>query len=99
MEVAGGEVMPGTTVFAVYASAAIIALALLHFFRAAHWYWHALSVLVALAIGLIPLPAAWQKPHIDLAIGGVFLFFLVWGVCAPLFPDHHDHHHPRPHHA
>jgi len=94
--------MPIATVFAVYLSAAVAALVLLHFFRAIHWYWHVISALLALTIGLVPIPVEWQAPAIDLFIGGSFTFLFIWGVCAPLFPGDHGHHdrrHAPPHHA
>jgi hypothetical protein len=102
MEVAGGFAMPIQTVFAVYGGSALIALVLLHFFRARHWYWHVLSAMVAMVAGLVPMPPAWHVPNIDLAVGAVFTFLFLWGICAPLFPNdqgHHGHRHAPPHHA
>ena len=83
-------------VFLIYTGAALLALILLYFFPL-HWYWHALSVAVALAIGVmppeaLPLPAAWGSTR-DMIIGALFLFLMVWGLGAPLF----RHHHHRPH--
>jgi hypothetical protein len=75
-------------VFLLYAAAVLGALLLLYFFHA-RWYWHVLSVVLALAIGLappawIPLPAAWGMSR-DVVLGCVFLFLVVWGLCAPFF--------------
>ena len=83
-------------VFLVYGSAAVLALALLFFFHA-NWYWHVLSVGVALAIGLmppemIPVPAAWGKTR-DILVGAGFVFLVVWGIGAPLFRRHHQAQH------
>jgi hypothetical protein len=65
-----------------YLFAVLLALALLYTFHA-RWYWHVLSVLAALAIGLAPPPEGWHPP--DLLVGSVFLFLFVWGIAAPFF--------------
>jgi hypothetical protein len=83
-------------VFLIYGSAAVLALALLFFFHA-NWYWHVLSVGVALAIGLmppeiIPVPAAWGATR-DILVGAAFVFLVVWGIGAPLFRRHHQAQH------
>ena len=82
-------------VFLAYLGAAALAFLLLYFFHA-HWYWHVISVIAGLSIGfvpphLIPVPMAWGVTR-DITIGCVFIFLMVWGLCAPLF-----HHHQRPH--
>ena len=82
-------------VFLIYGGAAVLALALLYFFHA-NWYWHVLSVALALAIGLvppnmIPVPAAWG-PARDIMLGAIFTFLVIWGIGAPLFRRHH---HPQ----
>lgn len=87
--------MAAYLVFAVYGSSTVLALILLYFLRARHWYWHVTSVLLALVVGLIPLPEQWRSPTADLTIGGIFLFLFLWGVLAPLFPKHHE----QPRHA
>lgn len=79
-----------------YGSAFTAALLLLLFFHARRWFWHAASIVVALVIGLMPLPRDWQSPRNDLIIGSVFLFFFLWGAMAPLFAEHHTHHHHTP---
>ncbi len=93
--------MPTALVFAVYGVAALLALFLLYQFRATHWYLHVLSLVIALVVGLIPIPPEWHVPVIELMFGAIFLFFFAWGICAPLFP--HRHHpggqRPRAHHA
>ncbi len=90
-------------VFLLYGAAMLAALLLLYFFHA-HWYWHLLSVLAALAVGMappawIPLPSAWGTAR-DLILGCTFFFLMVWGLGAPLFswakghrqsPDPHYH--------
>jgi hypothetical protein len=80
-------------VFLIYGSAAILAIALLYFFHA-NWYWHVISVGLALAIGavpsdVIPMPAAWG-PTRDILIGAIFTFLVIWGIGAPLFRRHHQ---------
>jgi hypothetical protein len=79
-------------VFLIYGAAAALALLLLYFFHA-NWYWHALSVAAALAIGVlppdaVPLPAAWGVTR-DMIVGCIFVFLMAWGLCAPLFRRHH----------
>jgi hypothetical protein len=88
-------------VFLLYATAAVLALVLLYFYHTS-WYWHVLSVAVALAIGmvppeLIPVPASWG-PVRDLTVGFVFVFLLVWGLAAVMFRRHHVTPH-APHHV
>jgi hypothetical protein len=82
-------------VLMIYGAVAIVALALLYFFHAS-WYWHVLSVVVALIIGLmppdmIPVPAAWGTTR-DIILGCVFTFLVIWGIAAPLFHRHHKAH-------
>jgi len=91
--------MPTAIILAVYGSAAFLALLLLYLFRARAWYWHVLSVLVALAIGLTPIPAALRSPSTDLAVGSVVLFLVLWGICAPAFGHHRKPRHGEPKHA
>ncbi len=84
-------------VFATYALASILALALLYRFGPAAWYWHVLSVVAAFAIGLYPLQPEWVRPELDLTIGFTFTFLVMWGVCGPFYQmEHwvHRHHHP-----
>ena len=83
-------------VFLIYGIAAVLALALLYFFHA-DWYWHVLSIALALAIGLlppnmIPAPATWG-PARDILLGSVFTFLVIWGIAAPLFRRHHHAQH------
>ena len=81
-------------VFAAYACAAGLSVALLYFLRAQAWYWHAISIGLALALGLTPMPSDWSNPRMDLMIGSAFLFLMVWGAAAPLFRSHRPMH-PR----
>lgn len=83
-------------VFLIYGSAAILAFALLYCFHA-NWYWHVVSVALALALGLmspdmIPVPAAWGTTR-DIVIGAIFTFLVIWGIGAPLFRRHHQAQH------
>ncbi len=68
-----------------YGSSVVLALLALHFFHVRAWYWHFLSVGLAVLLGVTPLPADWQRPATDLAVGFVFLLLLVWGLAAPVF--------------
>lgn len=79
----------------VYSAALLFALALLYFFPV-KWYWHVLSVIGALAIGLMPPIEAWRPP--DLLVGFVFVLLFVWGIGGPLMKWFHLHPHIE-HHA
>jgi len=72
--------MSFTVVVLVYASALGLALLMLYLFKAQAWYWHLLSLAAAFGVGLMPPPAGWQGPVVDLLFGTVFIFLLVWGV-------------------
>jgi hypothetical protein len=79
--------MFGLLVVLNYGVAFSLALVLLYFFHAA-WYWHVLSVISALVLGLTPMPVQWQGPALDLGVGFVFTFLFIWGAAAPLFRHH-----------
>lgn len=84
--------MSSAVVVAAYGCAAILPFVVLHFFGARAWYWHVLSICLAFALGFAPIPEQWHDPALDVAIGAVFTFLLVWGVAAPLFiPKHRPH--------
>lgn len=61
----------------VFGAAFIVALIALYAFRA-RWYWHALSVVAGLALGLTPFPDGFRPP--DLVTGFLFVFLTVWGL-------------------
>jgi thiamine transporter ThiT len=67
-------------------------LLLLYLLAPKRWYWHAVSVALAMALGLMPMPAHWQGQSVDLVMGFLFVFFLLWGVSAPLFRTFHRSH-------
>ena len=66
----------------VYGSAVVLAVIVVYEFRT-KWYWHALSVVAGLAVGLTPPPERWRPP--DLLVGFVFIFLMAWGLGAPFF--------------
>ena len=72
-------------VMVAFGCSAVVALILLLFMGPKRWYWHILSLLLSLGIGLTPIPAALNTPRGSMIIGSAFTFFLVWGVAAPLF--------------
>lgn len=80
-----------TWVLLAYGLAFGLALALLYALRSLHWYWHVLSVLIALFVGLMPPFGGWSGQRYDLLIGGLFVFFLIWGVGSPLLKLHFPH--------
>ena len=76
-----------------YGSAVMIAVLALYFFHARHWYWHALAIGIAVAIGIVKFPEQWAGPALDLTVGFFFVLFAVWGFGAPLFrKSHHTVH-------
>ncbi len=80
----------------VYSASIALALLLLYFFPV-RWYWHAGSLVLAVAIGFAPIPQEWSTPEFDLMIGFTFVLLVIWGLGGPFFTGHHHHH--RPHHA
>ena len=64
----------------VYFLAIGISVYLLHHFYSQAWYWHALAIVGAMGIGLIPIPPQWQRPGLDLVFGFVIVLLLVWGL-------------------
>lgn len=85
--------MSNSVVSLAYGIAAMLALLALYLFHARHWYWHVASMLLALAIGFTPMPAEWNRPDVDLAVGMLLVFLLFWGILAPLFRFPHTEHH------
>ncbi len=77
--------MKTSWIFLTYGGAALLALVLLYFARARRWYWHILSILVALVIGLVPIPEQLNTPQGSLYIGFAFTFLFLWGLAAPFF--------------
>jgi hypothetical protein len=81
-----------------YGSAAVVALYVIWHFGVKHWYWHALSILAAFALGLAPLPEPFTRPEYTLAVGWMFTALFLWGVAAPIVsvvhhtPDLHVEH-------
>ena len=80
--------MSPTLVFACYGAAFALALFLLWRFPAGRsgakrWYWHVLSVLAALALGLARFPEPFRGPGWDALVGTFFVFLFFWGIAAP----------------
>lgn len=91
--------MSGTIVAACYGSATLLALFLLWRCGATHWYWHVLSIIGALAIGLTPLPELFNKTVPTLIVGWLFVFLFLWGIGAPVVAAlHHEGHGALGHH-
>jgi hypothetical protein len=76
-----------TTTWAMiaYGSSGALALLLLYMSGPSRWYLHVLSVVLALALGLAPIPAKLNTPQMSIVIGVVFFFLFLWGIAAPLF--------------
>lgn len=89
--------MNSLVVVAVYLGAFAVAVLLLFELRNLAWYWHAASVAVALAVGVMPPLEQFSGPAYDLAVGSVFIILMVWGIGAPLFHHSADHNHAHAH--
>ncbi len=72
-----------------FAAAAVLALAVLFWSGPKAWYLHALSVVVAVAIGMAPTPTQFNKPVTSIIVGAPFVFLVVWGLAAPFFIRRH----------
>ena len=79
-----------------YAGAAAIAILLLFAFRSLTWYWHVGSLVLATLVACVPYTQLGisDGPVVDLIIGSVILFLLVWGLGGLLFRpfEHHGQH-------
>lgn len=87
--------MSNWAVMLSYSSAAIVALILLYWFEPIRWYWHVLAIVIAIGLGLVPIPAEIANPRSDLVIGSVFVLLLFWGAAAPPFRSFHHAHLPH----
>lgn len=76
-----------------YLISVALACGLLYWFGARAWYWHVLSVLAAMALGLSPVPQQVRGPVADVSIGFVFLLLLIWGAGAPFVHRAHEEKH------
>jgi hypothetical protein len=84
-------------VLLAYAFALGLASFLLYWFGPLSWYWHGLSVALAMTVGLIPPLDGLRGPLYDLAVGFVFILSFVWGAGGAFVTHaHHEHTH---HHA
>lgn len=62
----------------------MLSLYLLWHFGVQHWYWHVLSIVAALALGLARLPDPFSQPAYSLVVGWFFTALFLWGVAAPV---------------
>ena len=77
----------------VYLLAMGIPICLLYRYHSQAWYWHTLSVLVAIGMGFVPIPATYQRPEFDLLFGFIFILMMVWGAGGLiLYRTHHRSH-------
>ncbi len=86
--------MTTTGILLIYGAAVALAAAALYVFGSRRWYWHALSVLAAMGLGLAPPPPdTWRGPNYDMIVGCVFIFLVVWGLGGALpIRTHHIRH-------
>jgi hypothetical protein len=80
--------MLATWVFVAYGVSVALALLLVYLFHC-RWYWHVLSVLAALGVGLTPPVSGFEGPARDMVYGSAFLFLLVWGAAEPFIHRFH----------
>ena len=77
----------------VYLVALGLPIYLLLQFHSQAWYWHALAVVAALALGLVPMPTWLQASASDLLMGFVFIVLMIWGAGGLImFRTHHEKH-------
>jgi len=74
---------PTTWAMLAYAVAGGLALILLFLSGSKAWYWHVLSGVVALGIGLTPIPPNLNTPTVNIIVGFCFVFMFLWAVAAP----------------
>ncbi len=80
--------MPAQWLLYSYLMAAATAPLLLALYRARRWYWHTLSVLAGLAVGLTPPPSGSGGDLFYLVAGTACVFLVLWGLGGPFFPRH-----------
>jgi hypothetical protein len=91
--------MPFYLVLLAYGLAVGFAFLLLYRFEPVHWALHTLSLVAALALGLVRLPHEFTTAEGTLLVGTVFLFLFTWGAFAPFFYRWHYDGHPHDHSA
>jgi hypothetical protein len=72
--------MSGMSAILAYLAALALPAYLVYRFGSLGWYWHMLSILAALAVGLTPMPSALNNPMGELMTGVVFVFLAAWGI-------------------
>jgi len=73
--------MTTTGILLIYGSAVALAAAALYVFGSRRWYWHALSVIAAVGLGLAPAPPeTWRGQTYDVILGFFFVLMVVWGL-------------------
>ena len=82
--------MAAIWVLVAYGASVALALLLVYLFHS-RWYWHVLSILAALAVGLTPPLPGLNGPNRDLFYGSVFVFLMVWGCAEPFIHPFHRH--------
>lgn len=73
-----------------YAGAAAIAVLLLFAFHSRSWYWHIASLVIATLVACVPYPQP-GTPVVDLIVGSVILFLLIWGLGGLVFRPFQQH--------
>ena len=76
-----------------YAGAAALAVLLLLAFRARTWHWHVGSLVLATLVACLPYPRVGlaNGPLVDLIVGSLILFLLVWGLGGLVFRPMEQH--------
>ena len=85
--------MNNWAVFFSYSGVLALSVWLLWRYSHVRWYWHLVSIVLAFGIGFMPLQESWNRPHVDLIIGSLFLLLLFWGAGEWAFRWFHVHRH------
>jgi hypothetical protein len=84
--------MSPLVVFLLHAAALVLAYLVLVFVHEKAWYWHVLSIGLAIGIGL-SLLRPWPTHETELLASLLFAFLLLWGFAGPVFAAIHRQDH------
>lgn len=80
-------------IIALHGAALALAYLLLVFAHEKAWYWHALSIVAAIGVG-VSLLRGWPTYEAELAASLLFAFLLLWGFAGPVLAELHQRDHP-----
>jgi hypothetical protein len=53
------------------------------------WYWHVLSIVAAVWVGVRQVQGRWSSPESSLSASLAFAFLLLWGFAGPVLGEIH----------